>query len=478
MQSTRELYYQRHNAHPVRVGGRHLLFHVPTTGLFELDDVAGRLIDCLERDDVVDVAALAERAGVAAEEVAEALGDLGELDVVRPRGAPRPTPGEVAWHETPLSTLVLNVNTGCNLSCSYCYKEDLQIPARGERLDTETASRGVDQLVRESGDMKRLQLVFFGGEPLTNLPLIREVVDYAERVGEAADKRIDFSLTTNATLLREETIDFLDAHRFGITVSIDGPKAVHDRHRRSVGGTGTYDVVRRRVETLLGRYRSRPVGARVTLARGSTDVVGIHQHLRGELGFFEVGFAPATSPDDTRFALEGDELGRVFAGMKELGLRYRDDALQNRNNGFANLHQLMTDLALGHSRALPCGAGAGLVALDHAGDFHLCHRFTGSDHPTLGNVDRGLDRAQLAVFLKRAAEPDPRGCSTCRVRNLCAGGCYHESYTRYGDPHHPTWHYCDLLRDWIDFGIQIYAEISAENPRFFGDHLAARRPWL
>ncbi len=259
---------------------------------------------------------------------------------------------------------------------------------------------------------------------------------------------------------------------------MDGPKPVHDRHRKSVGGRGTYDVVAQRVETLLGRYRSRPVGARVTLARGSTDVVGIHRHLRDELGFFEVGFAPATSPDDTRFALEGGELQAVFAGMKTLGVRYRDEALENRNTGFANLHQLMTDLALGHSRALPCGAGAGLVALDHAGDFHLCHRFTGSEFPTLGNVETGVDRAALAGFLERAADPDPRGCSTCRVRNLCAGGCYHESYARYGDPLHPTWHYCDLLRDWIDFGIGVYAEISAGNPRFFADHLQARRPWL
>ena len=196
------------------------------------------------------------------------------------------------------------------------------------------------------------------------------------------------------------------------------------------------------------------------------------------MGFFEVGFAPATSPDDSRFALADGELEQVFEGMKELGFAYRDAALQNRNTGFANLHQLMTDLALGHSRALPCGAGAGLLALDHAGDFHLCHRFTGSSFPTLGNVDSGVDRRQLAVFLERSADPDPRGCSTCRVRNLCAGGCYHESYARYGDPLHPTWHYCDLLRDWIDFGIRVYADIAERNPRFFGDHLEARRPWL
>lgn len=470
--------YLPHNAHLLRAGPRQLLFHIPTSALFELDTTSATLVDQLRRAGAQRWNTLRDDSGLDPVAAESALEELCELEVLRPDSAPVAARRDAAWHDTPLTTLVLNVNTGCNLSCSYCYKEDLEIPTAGKRLAPETARMGVDQLIRESGDQKRLQLVFFGGEPLTNLPLIRDVVAYAEDVVRGMEKRIDFSLTTNATLLRDDTIDFLDAHRFGITVSMDGPKVTHDRHRKSVGGSGTYDAVARRVENLLGRYRSRPIGARVTLAKGSTDVVGIHRHLRDELGFFEVGFAPATSPDDTRFALPPEELGQVFDGMKELGLRYRDEAIDNRNTGFANLHQLMTDLALGHSRALPCGAGAGLLALDHAGDFHLCHRFTGSDLPTLGNVVDGVDRRQLAGFLARAAEPDPRGCDTCRVRNLCAGGCYHESYARYGDPHHPTWHYCDLLRNWIDFGIGVYAEISNANPRFFRDHLEARRPSL
>ena len=478
MQGQREVSYRPNDAHRVRVGDRNLLFHIPTSALFELDSTANELLDLFDRHGTLDASALPGQTGIEARAVDEALRDLDDLELLDTPGEQRAPRAKPAFHETPLTTLVLNINTGCNLSCSYCYKEDLEVPAQGKRLDRATALAGVDQLLRESRGQQRLQLVFFGGEPLTNLPLIRDVVAYAETATEGTGQRIDFSLTTNATLLKEDTIDFLDAHRFGITVSIDGPKETHDRHRRSVGGRGTYDLVAKRVETLLARYRSRPVGARVTLARGSTDIVGIHRHLREELGFFEVGFAPATSPDDARFALEAEELERVFTGMKTLGLHYRDEALRNRNNGFANLHQLMTDLALGHSRALPCGAGAGLLALDHAGDFHLCHRFTGSDFPTLGNVEEGVDRQQLGVFLERAAEPDPRGCSTCRVRNLCSGGCYHESYSRYGDPLNPTWHYCDLLRDWIDFGIGVFAEISRDNPRFFGDHLEARRPWL
>ena len=108
-------------------------------------------------------------------------------------------------------------------------------------------------------------------------------------------KVVDFSLTTNATLLTPELVDWFDAHRFALTVSMDGPKALHDANRKTVGGKGSYDLVARNVRMLLARYRSRPIGVRVTLTRGVTDVIGIHDHLKYDLGFHEVGFGPATS---------------------------------------------------------------------------------------------------------------------------------------------------------------------------------------
>jgi len=159
----------------------------------------------------------------------------------------------------------------------------------------EVAARSVDLLLRQAAARSRVGIVFFGGEPLTNVALIRQVVDYALPRARAEEKSVDFSLTTNATLLTPELIEYFDAHRFGISVSIDGPRAVHDRNRRTVGGRGTYDVVARKVRLLLERYRSRPVGARVTLTAGTTEVEAIHAHLRGELGFHEVGYAPVTA---------------------------------------------------------------------------------------------------------------------------------------------------------------------------------------
>jgi uncharacterized protein len=225
---------------------------------------------------------------------------------------------------------------------------------------------------------------------------------------------------------------------------------------------------------LLSRYTARPVGARVTLTRGITDVYSIWDHLFNTLGFAEVGFAPVTSGDIASYNLTSEELVEVFANMKQLGRIYLEAALEDRSIGFSNLHQLLTDIHEGTKKALPCGAGVGMVAVDHEGDVNLCHRFTGSELPRFGDVSNGLDKAGLNDFLNQRITQKEQGCNTCRIRNLCAGGCYHESYARYGDPVKPTFHYCDLMRDWVDFGITVYTRILEENPGFFNRYLSPR----
>ena len=116
-----------------------------------------------------------------------------------------------------------------------------------------------------------------------------------------------------------------------------------------------------------------------------------------------------------------------------------------------------------------------MVAIDHEGGVNLCHRFTGSELPLFGDIQNGLDKPALNQFMNERLNLSDQGCSTCRIRNLCAGGCYHESYARYGDPVRPTWHYCDLMRDWVDFCIEIYTEILEKNPGFFNRFLTPRR---
>lgn len=472
------LRYLPHNAHRVQAGGRWLLFHVPSTAVFELDALECALLDHLAAGQRTSRQALLERFGGAEPQaVLDRLRQFADLGIVVDDAWTPMRAEPVRLERFPLSTLVLNVNTGCNLSCTYCYKEDLDSPAAGRRMDFETARAAIDLLVAENPGARQYNLVFFGGEPLSNLPLIRAVVEYAEPFFAARGARADFSLTTNATLLTEPVVDWLDAHRFGVTVSIDGPRRLHDLRRRTVGGKGSYEIVAAKARMLLSRYRSRPVGARVTLTAGVTEVEAIWRHLRQEIGFAEVGFSPVTSGELAEFNLDEHDLQRVFDGMKALGEHYLAQAIEGRNIGFSNLHQLMQDLVEGRSKALPCGAGVGMLAVDHEGGLNLCHRFTGSNLRRFGSVTEGIDREPLAGFLAARADRTGKGCETCRIRNLCAGGCYHESYAHFGDPMSPTYHYCDLMRDWIDFGIRVFGEIGERAPQFFDTHIAPRRAW-
>lgn len=463
----------------LRFGDQRMLFHVPSTSVFALDPLGAEMVDLFRERGPTGVGEDDIRTRFdgryPAADVIETLREFMTLRIVGPDAGTPVEAKPIVVEELPVSTVVLNVNTGCNLSCTYCYKEDLATPAAGQRMEFDTAARAVDLLLEEAAGRDRVNVVFFGGEPLSNMPLIRAVVDFAERRGRETGKVIDFSLTTNATLLTEDLVDYFDAHRFGITISMDGPPDLHDRNRRTVGGKGTYDVVAAKAKMLLGRYKSRPIGARVTLTTGVTDVVRIHKHLKDELGFFEVGFSPVTSGDNSFFNLLPDELATVFEGLKELGREYVAAALAGGNTGFGNMHQLMTDLSEGTSKSLPCGAGAGMLAVDRKGDVNLCHRFTGSKMPTFGNVEAGWDKAAVRGFLEEAANRKDPVCATCWIRKLCAGGCYHEAYSRYADPLKPNHHYCDLMRDWVAFGLESYAAIMAGNPGFFDRHVAPRR---
>src|SRR5204863_1044866 len=167
-------------------------------------------------------------------------------------------------------------------------------------MSESTAVQSVDFLLNESGRIAHL--TFFGGETLLNFPVLQSTIAYARRRAAELGKEIDFSLTTNATLLRPEIIEFLAENRIGVTISIDGPREMQDKFRVFHGGAGSYDVVAPKIKALLARHRSRPIGARVTLTSDTLDITKIYRHLTEEIGFWEVGFAPVTTSPQQQYA--------------------------------------------------------------------------------------------------------------------------------------------------------------------------------
>jgi uncharacterized protein len=321
-------------------------------------------------------------------------------------------------------------------------------------------------MLKESGDNKVAHITFFGGETLLNFKVLKTTVAYANTRAAELGKEVDFSLTTNATLLSDEVIEFLAGHNFGVTISIDGPKDLQNKHRVFHNGKGSYDQVAPKIKALIARHRRRPIGARVTLTRDTLDVRRIYDHLANELGFHEVGFAPVTTSAKQPYAFSDDGFEHVLGQFRDLASDYREAAIAGQHHGFGNVRETLIEIHRGASKAWPCGAGFGLLGVSTSGDVALCHRFAGSDDHKLGDVRAGIDRDKQRAFLDDHHIASKTDCATCWARPLCAGGCYHEAHTRHGTTTRPNLHYCEWIRGWTDTCLQIYGEIVQKNPSF------------
>lgn len=458
--------------HRFEAAAKPYLYLVPSAAIVGLDAAADMVMQVLTsgrqtRDQLV---AMAEGLFT----VDEIDGAIGELLTVRAIGptelADRPQPRILPLTPVPLTTMVLNVTNQCNLACTYCYEygEDKIVDTTNGKqpkfMSLDTARQSVEFMLKEAGDNPVAHLTFFGGETLLNFPVLKETIAYARARAAELGKQVDFSLTTNATLLRPEVIDYLVENEVGVTISFDGPPEVQNRFRVFHNGAGSYDIVAPKIKALLEQHRTRPVGARVTLTSGNLDVRRIYQHLTEEFGFREVGFAPVTTSPNRSYALDEDGYDHMLVQFTALADEFKHAAIEGRHHGFSNVKETIEEIHKGMSKAYPCGAGIGLMGVSTAGDVALCHRFAGSDAHRLGTVADGVDRTAQAAFLDAHHLDNKTDCSTCWARPVCSGGCYHEAQTRYGDTTRANLHYCDWIRAWTDVCLRVYAEIAERNP--------------
>ena len=467
--------------HRFSAAGKSFVYLVPSAAVFELDDAAIGILDTLsDRYLTADQvhSALSER--FEPYDLASTLAELQSIQAIGEVSAIETTPPlDLPPDNFPLTTMVLNVTSKCNLACTYCYEygEDRIADTEATKppfIDEATARQSVEFLLENAGTNRKVHLTFFGGETLLNFKVLQTTVAYARKRADEVGKEIDFSLTTNATLLKPNVIDWLADNRIGVTVSIDGPKTTQDDVRVFKNGRGSYDIVIKRVRELLQRHRSRPIGARVTLTNRNLDVAGIFRHLTEDIGFWEVGFAPVTTSNTRDYAIADAGYDNMLAQFEKLGDEYRDHAISNRHHGFSNVRDTLEEIHKGVSKAYPCGAGLGLLGVATDGEVALCHRFAGSDDHGIGSVVDGIDREKQNDFLTAHHINNKTDCSICWARPLCAGGCYHEAYTRYGDTASANLHYCDWIRSWTDTCLRIYGEVSVKNPAYLRqfDHAA------
>jgi uncharacterized protein len=371
----------------------------------------------------------------------------------RPR-AEAPPPLDPA--AIPLGTLVLEAAQACNLRCTYCYAGGGSYGGDARMMAPSLAARAARHLVESSGDRPSVTLVLFGGEPLLNLPALEAAVREAEAAAAELRKSLVVSITTNGTRFSDEALDFLAAHRIGVSVSIDGPPHIHDANRRYAGqrGAGTYADVVAGIARLRARTGRSPA-ARVTLEPAQWHrVVEVFDHLVG-LGFVEVGIAPA-SPASARLLPTAAQQAELIDGFARLAERFAAEAAAGRVLAFSNLLDVLARLHAGEAKRVPCGAGLGYLALDAQGRFFLCHRLAGEPPFHVGNLDSGIDHARIRACLAEQAAARRDACAACWARSLCAGGCHYDNHVReraLGLAHGGS---CDFIRQWLEIAIRVY----------------------
>jgi uncharacterized protein len=356
----------------------------------------------------------------------------------------------------PLRSLSLAIAQKCNLACTYCYAEQGGFGAAPRKMELDVAHAAVDLLLASAQPGERANLIFLGGEPLANRAGLRAVTERAAGCARALGVHLGFSVTTNATLIDDEDAAFFEQYGFGVTVSVDGVGAVHDRLRPFKNGRSSFDRVIANAARLLKVARAMQVSARVTVTPHNLDLVGTLDSLAGS-GFHGVGFSPMLSSPTGVNQLAAPELGRMLEQMVACAQAFERRILRGEHLPFSNAINALREIHRGTARPLPCGAGAGYLGVGADGRLHACHRFVGE--APMGDVETGVDRARQSIWLSERHVHRQEPCRSCWARYLCGGGCHHEVLRR-GRPA------CDFIRGWLHHCLQMYVRLSTQRPDY------------
>lgn len=354
--------------------------------------------------------------------------------------------------DPPLHALSLAIAQKCNLGCTYCYAQQGQFGGDAKNMEREAAEAAVDLLVNGAAPGARLNLAFLGGEPLANRSLLQETTLRAAAMAKARGVTMGFSITTNGTLVTEEDADFFEEHGFAVTVSLDGPRRVHDKLRPYQSGKGSFDRIMKNVAPMLVKQRRMQVGARVTVTPENLRLKETLDHFV-DAGFHTVGFSPMLRSPSGAGELTGADLEPMLAAMIECGREFERKTVAREPYPFANMLSAMKEIGRGTHRPYPCGAGAGYLGVSAEGDLAACHRFVGDEDGAMGSVTHGVDKAKRAAWLGERHVHRQEPCRSCWARYLCGGGCHHEVIAR-GRPA------CDYIRGWLHYCLGAYLRLT------------------
>lgn len=360
-----------------------------------------------------------------------------------------------------VKALCLHIAHDCNLRCKYCFAS--QGDFKGDRLmmPFEVGKKSLDFLVENSGNRVNLEVDFFGGEPLMNFGVVKELVIYGRELEKKHNKKFRFTITTNGVLLNEDNMKFINDNMDNVVLSLDGRKDVNDEMRPTISGEGSYDII---VPKFLEFAKLR--GDKSYYIRGtftsknldfSKDVLNFNN-----IGFKSVSVEPVVADPKHDYALLEEHLDTIIDEYEKLSKEYIK--LKKDGRGFDFFH-FMIDLNQGPcfiKRVVGCGAGVEYLAVTPEGDLYPCHQFVGDESFKMGDVNKGIENIELREKFKEANIYNKEDCKECWARFYCSGGCHANAYNFNKDVNKPYKIGCEMEKKRIECAISIAASLEGE----------------
>ncbi|WP_252244270.1 MULTISPECIES: thioether cross-link-forming SCIFF peptide maturase [unclassified Clostridium] len=358
-----------------------------------------------------------------------------------------------------IKAVCLNIIHGCNLRCKYCFADEGEYHGHKGVMSLDVAKKSIDYVVKRSGPRKNIEIDLFGGEPTMIMDIIKDIIKYARDNEKKWNKNIRFTMTTNATLLNPEMMDFMDKEMGNIILSLDGRKCVNDNVRIKADGSGSYDdIIPNIKEMIKRRTKGKTFYVRGTFTRNNTDFYEDVMAMINE-GFDEISIEPVVLPDEHSLSLREEDLETIFKNYDKL---YEEMAKRKREEKDEfNFYHFNIDLQGGpcvYKRISGCGAGFEYVAITPQGDVYPCHQFVGNEEFKLGTIYDDTYDSELGKKFKEAHIYNKPKCRDCWAKFYCSGGCQANNFNFNGDMKIPYEIGCKMQKKRIECAIALKAE--------------------
>lgn len=363
--------------------------------------------------------------------------------------------------QTVVKALCLHIAHDCNLACRYCFAGEGEYQGDRSLMSFEVGKKALDFLVANSGNRRNLEVDFFGGEPLMNFDVVKQLVAYGREIEREKDKHFRFTLTTNGVLLNDKILDFANREMDNIVLSIDGRKEVHDKMRPFKNGSGSYELILPKFKRAAELRNQTKYYVRGTFTHENLDFVNDVLSLADE-GFKQISMEPVVAGPEEPYAIRKEDIPAICEGYDELA---REMLRRRREGRGFNFFHFMIDLSGGpcvYKRLSGCGSGTEYLAVTPWGDLYPCHQFVGEEKFCLGNVDEGIRKTELRDMFKTCNVYAKEECRGCFAKFYCSGGCAANAYHCHADINKPYEIGCELQKKRVECALMLQAAYSED----------------